>query len=53
MNRYVVRYVANDGDVRWCEIEAQDADSAISVAMDNYMDGSDGGIFSIIDCGEV
>jgi len=43
-----VRYVANDGDIRWTVVKAKDESDAESVAWDETT-WSDGGINKIID----
>jgi len=45
---FKVRYVANDGDIRWTVVKAKDESDAESVALDETT-YSDGGINKIID----
>ena len=53
MKYYEVRFVANDGDIRWMGVEAESEDEAWSKAWEeSAFDYGDGGIFKIIDVRE-
>jgi len=45
MSAWIVRFVSNEGDIRWTAVEAADAEAARDVALAEDM----GEIFKIID----